>query len=234
MWFLYVISFCIVGFFGFLFYIYFTDIDYEYENLLKRHNLPVNIIERYSGFILDSRILSSNFATGYGEITGKGMKEIENLATEFQMDSFYDIGCGTGKALLLAILMDFKRAVGIEIVPERYNIAVRMMKGLPKAMKERMHVHLGDYNNFKIAEKKPILVFVSNLLWSTEGNKDLFKYLLRIPQGSLIVISTVPDVLPDGFKKLKTVKTPMSWYHRSECHVIFRSSTENLKNRLKE
>lgn len=230
MWFLYII----LGFLGFLFYIYFTDIDYEYEKMLKRHNLPINIIERYSGFTLESRMLSSNYATGYGEITGKAMIEIENLATEFQMDTFYDIGCGTGKALLLAVLVGFKKAVGIEIVPERYNIAIKMMNMLPFNMRQKLDVRLGDYNKLVMNENKPVLIFVSNLLWSADSNDDLFKYLFKAPIGSLIVISTVPDRTPQGFKRLKSIKTPMSWYHRSECHVIFRTSNENLKNRLKE
>lgn len=210
-------------FVGLLVYFYYTDIDYEYEELLKSKKIPVDIIERYSGFFwLDNDGLLGA-STGYGEITAKGMKEVTKVAKEHDLKTFYDIGCGSGKAMLIALLLGFDESVGVEIVKTRVDIANDMRTRLPKNLKKHMQIYSGDYYTVLPSIKTASLVFISNLLWKSHENKRLFSFLLsQLPNGSIIVCSTPPDGIIHGLKVLKTIDVPMSWYSASKCTVLLK------------
>jgi hypothetical protein len=61
----------------------------------------------------------------YGEVTPECMEQMMDAANVQPGEVFYDLGCGTGKAVVLsAFLRPFKRCVGVELVEDLYNSAI--------------------------------------------------------------------------------------------------------------
>lgn len=199
-------------------YVWFTDIDQDFHDLLRNNDIPLDIIGRYSGYTFRALFKTS---TGYGEVTAKGMHAIYDMARRYNIRTFYDIGCGVGKSLLVALLLGFERAVGVEIVKERVDIARQMQAKLPPSLKTAMTISQGDWaTELKIPpESTPIMIFVSNLLWSEEESKRLFQYLTKTaPPGSIIISSAF--YATDGLKKIDTLLVPMSWCYYSYCETV--------------
>lgn len=63
----------------------------------------------------------------YGEVIVESMVDILDAVGGPLRGTFYDLGSGTGKAVLLAALLgNFDRVIGIEIVPELHAASVKM------------------------------------------------------------------------------------------------------------
>ena len=63
---------------------------------------------------------SDNPSLTYGEIVPDSFQQILSFVTKDKKQLiFYDLGCGTGKAVMTAALLSesFKQAIGIEIMP---------------------------------------------------------------------------------------------------------------------
>jgi hypothetical protein len=60
----------------------------------------------------------------YGEVTPECMEQMMEAANPQPGEIFYDLGCGTGKAVVVsAFLRPFKRCTGLELVEDLYNAA---------------------------------------------------------------------------------------------------------------
>jgi SAM-dependent methyltransferase len=211
-------AFWILGFFlAAAAYVWFTDVDQDFQDLLRNNDISLDIFGRYSGYTLGALFKAS---TGYGEVTVKGMQAIYDMARRHHIRTFYDIGCGIGKSLLMALLLGFERAVGVEIVNERVDIARQMQAKLPTSLKTAMTISQGDWaTELKIPENTPIMIFVSNLLWSEEESRRLFQFLAKTtPRGSIIISSVY--YATDGLEKIDTLLVPMSWFHYSYCEAV--------------
>lgn len=72
--------------------------------------------------------LSSKELT-YGEVEFDSFNEILDSAEPNKGDIFYDLGCGTGKAVYIAALRNmFSECIGVEILDEVYETAVGLRK----------------------------------------------------------------------------------------------------------
>lgn len=192
----------------------YLDRDFEFEALIEANNLPP--WSNLDGFNVDTTNYTK-YSTTYGEITARGMQVIKTIAP--QISIFYDLGCGVGKSCIIAALIGYQKAIGIEIVKERYDIGKKYISTLSTEVKDKIQLFCGDYKTFAIKEQTPILIFVSNLLWSEHENSSLFDYLAKtIPLQSIIVASTYTS--HPSFQRLQRIKVPMSWYTNSWCEVI--------------
>jgi SAM-dependent methyltransferase len=74
--------------------------------------------------------------------------------------TFLDLGCGKGRALLLASEWPFRRIVGVELLPELYRIAqenvARFQQG---AERQRFELHCGDARRFAFPSG-PLVIFL--------------------------------------------------------------------------
>ena len=201
--------------------------DPVFRLLLEKHGLE-SIYQNKSGyFLLDKKI--GKYDTGYGEITCVGMESICDVMNHNEIDIkdtiFIDFGCGIGKSLVMAKLLGFKKAVGVEIVRQRCNIASSVIKNLPDALRYDIEVYNADMLKFSLepvldGSTKPVVIFASNLLWSPDVTKDFYaKYMRETPEGSMIVASRF--FIHPGDEKFIVSKNeysvPMSWSKFDTC-----------------
>lgn len=82
------------------------------------------------------------------------------LPISFERFTFIDLGCGKGRALLLASECPFRRIVGVELLPELYHIAQenigRFQQG---AQRERFELYCGDARRFSFPPG-PLVIFL--------------------------------------------------------------------------
>ena len=195
--------------------------DHKFNELLVTNNMPHLYLD-ICGYDFTGPT-KGNYNIIYGEITCDGMQAIINLANKNGIRSFYDFGCGVGKSLVMATLMYFDKAIGVEIVESRYNQAMDVYKRLPKTLQMKIEIYNMDMFNFKVKDTQPVLVFASNLLWTEETNKAFFdKFLKELPSKSIIVSSRV-SISEENNKYIyssEMMLVPMSWERKTECYVI--------------
>lgn len=74
-------------------------------------------------------------ALTYGEVLLAPFLAILREANPRRSEVFYDLGSGTGKAVLMAATaFNFARVVGIEVLPELHRVAERVLALLPYAL----------------------------------------------------------------------------------------------------
>jgi SAM-dependent methyltransferase len=68
-------------------------------------------------------------------------------------DVFLDLGCGKGRALLMASLYPFRRVTGVELSAELAAAAVRNLKSFrPRTRCRRVEVVVADASNYRVAD----------------------------------------------------------------------------------
>jgi SAM-dependent methyltransferase len=203
---------------------------YEYDfvsrRILKEGGVNPDIFRGVSGYV-KKEILMRDYANTYGELMGKGMIDIWNIAVDKGLTHvFLDIGCGVGKCLVWAVALGFRSAIGIELVRNRYESA-RAVKGrLPTRYKKAIELYNIDILDYKHGENgngrgEPAMIFISNIMWSEDVNRRLFKALTETyPRGSYIISSAVcyKDCDRRRYKNEGVIYLPMSWDRYSVCH----------------
>lgn len=194
--------------------------DHKFNDLLSVNKMPYLYLD-ICGYDFTGPT-KGNYNIIYGEITCEGMQAIVTLAKKHDIRTFFDFGCGVGKSLVMASLMHFDKAIGVEIVESRYNQAVDVYKRLPKTLQKKIEIHHMDMFNYKVKETRPVIVFASNLLWTTETNTAFFnKFLRELPSQSIIISSRVSDSEENNkyIYSTEMILVPMSWESRTECYV---------------
>jgi len=100
----------------------------------------------------------------YEGVPGQLLKSIlSRLSFDFERFSFIDLGCGKGRALLLASEFPFSKIVGVEITPELHEIA--------KENVEKYIATTQNFSNFELLcldarlyefESTPLVLFLFN------------------------------------------------------------------------
>jgi cyclopropane fatty-acyl-phospholipid synthase-like methyltransferase len=216
-----ILSVCVVCF---LIYAHVYGVDYEFETMLDKNGIS-NIYKDYCGYINFSDKYSTKYSTEYGEIQYKGMQNIYKIAKKNDISTFYDIGCGVGKSLIMAAILGYKKAIGIELVDARYNKACVVLNRCSPKIRNKIEIYNGDMMEFDrvFEERKPIIIFASNLTWPKEITKQFFKkYSNNLPKGSIIVSSLFNCYKEDEDKfTRRKIKIPMSWDYNSICSMVF-------------
>lgn len=88
---------------------------------------------------------------------------LRRLQVDYRQFSFYDLGCGKGRALLLANDYGFESIVGVEYVPALAETAETNLQlwACKKGDKSRMSVVLGDASAYSFP-KNPSVIFLNN------------------------------------------------------------------------
>jgi len=187
-----------------------------------------------SGTIKDANKYQENgYITTYGEMN---YPAIEMFNKEFNssgnMKYFIDFGSGRGK---LPLFMGDKvnKSIGIELVTERHNDAVKLKNDLSKNFSnitDKVELINGDmFEYLKSVDKStfssPVLIWISNLCFGEELTKKLFDELVKkMPSGSIIGSSKIPNLIPPGIAPLilnsgNVINVPMSWSKSSTIHL---------------
>ena len=215
-----------------LFYVYswitgFELDDKKFNNLLKKNDIEY-IYNGVDGF------LDLNFGrgTGYGEIKYHGMDMLCKLLIDKNIDVretvFIDCGSGVGKALVMAILLGYRRVVGVEIVKNRHKMALTVYDRLPSNLRSLISIYNEDILTFSLEEllaenkNKPIVVFTSNLLWPVDITRQLYSKFLKVLPSNSLIVSSIYRVNPEDeiyISSTEDYEVEMSWNRNNKCKV---------------
>jgi SAM-dependent methyltransferase len=155
----------------------------------------------------------------YGEASLPGMEQIIATLGEGARGTFYDLGSGTGKAVILAAMLGaFERCIGIEFVPELHETALSIGRefdavirpSLPQE-KQRVAVEFRNEDVF-LADIRDGDVFLAHCCtcFTEEQMQKLQRSLLAIRPGALALM--VSRSLPEGpFALAGSFPVQMGW-----------------------
>lgn len=176
----------------------------------------------------------SGYATTYGEMDYPAIEKYNSLFNkEGNIDYFIDFGSGRGKLPLFMADKVKKRSIGIELVTERHNDAVKLKNDLSKNFSEiTKNVELINDDMFeylKSIEKSsfgsPVLIWISNLCFGEDITARLFNKLIeKLPSGSIIGSSKIPNNIPNGLEPVNLedgnkITVQMSWSKNSNIYI---------------
>lgn len=199
---------------------YLNDLKKLYPNCI--HDIKVEHPENYS---------NKGYAIVYGEMDYDAI-DIFNKKFNNNFHYFFDFGSGRGKLpLFMAFYVNY--SIGIELVTERHNDAVKLKNDLAvkyKSITDKTTFINDDMFNYLNSVNKtnfdtPALIWISNLCFSNDITTKLFNELIiRMPSDSIIGCSKIPSVLPDGVEpviidKTNQLSVPMSWNKHSNIYI---------------
>jgi SAM-dependent methyltransferase len=156
---------------------------------------------RISGARLDALTLSSIYTTVYLATPPSTLQPaLAALPVKHEDFTFVDIGCGKGRALMVAAQFPFRRLIGVEISPELCQIA-RANVALNPAWKDRISIVNQDAIKFHYPEGALVLFayypFLTTILRRVLMN--LKRQLRRSPRPAYLLFAdlyaTDADVL---------------------------------------
>ena len=176
----------------------------------------------------------------YGEMTYEGINSLHKLL-ETDFNCFIDIGSGRGKLpLWFAGINGINKSIGIEILEKRHKYAQDLKSKLSKLSDFQdiiskveligdsvFNVDLSYLKKSKFKFK--VLVWISNLCFNEEMNKNLFRKIAsELPSGTIIACSqTVPDDLLQQLNidkhiisnNINTIQIHMTWTPNSTVYL---------------
>lgn len=157
-------------------------------------------------------------ALTYGEVLPGPFSALLKEAKPRRGEVFYDLGSGTGKAVLTAaVAFDFARVVGVEVLPELHRVAERVFGRFdeqvrPRLPPRRRYVEVrfiqGDFRTVPISDAD--VVFIHATCFDPDLIRDVIRKLEETKAGTRVV--SVTQAL-DG-PRLRFQKTrvyPMDW-----------------------
>jgi hypothetical protein len=161
----------------------------------------------------------------YGEMDYDSIQKLYNYVTKYfnpSIDCFIDIGSGRGKlCMYMAAQPKIKHVIGIELVKERHNDAVKLKSQLGEVYDDKitlLNKNLFDVNFKKYNDYKKFIWFSNCMFIDSEYNDKIFKKLQKeLTKGTIICCSTKTNI--DNIKLLKTIKLNMSWKTLSNVYI---------------
>jgi hypothetical protein len=196
----------------------------NYENLRKIHE------SLFKPFALNETIqisrqerevknlTTSNFT--YGELEFEGTEQIlSKVKQEFGNDflsskqSFVDLGCGIGKAVVsFALLGSFEKCSGIEILENIHSMALLIKEQYDsKINKTEIEFICKDLNEYDFTGQD--FVFTNSTCWNTETLNTLSYKVEKLKTGAIFVNTDQPVRLinPHKWLKITPFNVTTSW-----------------------
>ena len=172
---------------------------------------------RNEGFFIAKAARESMFLDPYtfvyGEIAAHGLRELLQRAQPMAGDVFYDLGSGSGKAVMTAALLYPQiLAKGIEYLPEMCDLSQRLSKTLLASLDipdQQMHFIHGDLNVSDLSDAS--VVFINATGFFDASYQALVETLSRLRSGTRIIIAS--KKLPENLfhQQAYFPEIPMNW-----------------------
>ena len=153
----------------------------------------------------------------YGEVKFESFREILKKVKPGKGEIFYDLGSGTGKAVILASLLSpFKKIVGIELLEDLIKVSERVLRRFKKIVKERFpklvlpQIEFVQGNFLWEDFSEADVVFVHSTCFSDELMESLTNRLENLKKGSR-VITVTQKLNSDSFRSFETESLDLSW-----------------------
>lgn len=150
----------------------------------------------------------------YGEIEFEAFIALISLCKPNTETIFYDLGSGTGKAVLAcAMVYPVKKSCGIELFSVLVDCAKarqQQLSQLAAYQEKSAGIHFYQGNILEASFSEATLVFINASAFFGETWLNLSKHLEQLKMGA-IVISTSKALQSDLFIILHRTKVKMSW-----------------------
>ena len=153
----------------------------------------------------------------YGELTSDGLKTmLSGIDTENKV--FYDLGSGKGSVVINAInnFKNLKKAVGIEIVKDRHNDAIKRRE--KEDLKDKIEFIEEDIFSDKVSLKDADLIYISNLCFNEEMNNNIAKKISNeVKSGTMIFTSR--KIPLENVSETSNTSVKQTWMNGSNIHI---------------
>jgi SAM-dependent methyltransferase len=174
---------------------------------LKEHyHLLYRNVDGYSLSNKDKKALNTKSKhLTYGEIDFAGFGDMLRHLNPLPGGTFYDLGAGTGKAVLLAALLgNFKRVVGVELLPSLYLASQEVLTHylttvrhhLPSSLKEK-EIEFVKGDIFEQDYSDADVVFTQSTCFTTELMRKIADRVEQLKKGCHILSVTYSVEHPD-------------------------------------
>lgn len=159
----------------------------------------------------------------YGEIEFPSFIAILESIEPKPYEHFYDLGCGTGKAVFAAALCyDFDKTCGIELLPGLYNIANRQIENLKRIIAVHGPKFAASYqnkiNNISFINDDILncdltdadIIFINATCFNPTTWVAIVQKLLQLKVGTRVIMTT-KRLENNAFRTLYNSQYLMSW-----------------------
>lgn len=154
----------------------------------------------------------------FGEIMFASFAEILSLVKPQPQEVFYDLGCGSGKAIFLTALI-YKDIVahGVEILPPMYELDIKLLKNLKTQAKDHptfktyplnINFHNADIFEFDFTDAD--IVFINATCYSKKRWEEVENIFKKLKKGTRIIL-TSKTLKEADFKLIHARYYLMSW-----------------------
>lgn len=157
----------------------------------------------------------------YGEISFHAFVKVLSKIPLEKNAKFFDLGSGTGKAVIAArLLFDFETVQGIEIIGSLHEVAVKIhskfenqseIQRLRLPLRQNVYQHIGDflcedYDWFSDTD----VVFINSTCFDEDLMIRITEIAENMPPGSFVITFTKP-LISDQFEIKEKCRYDMSW-----------------------
>jgi precorrin-6B methylase 2 len=158
----------------------------------------------------------------YGEVEFMSFKEIIELANPRQNDIFYDLGAGTGKAVIIAAMcFDFSACKGIELLEPVFQLSCQALDNLKikvnqdknrilRAIKHLPEIKFYNQNFIKADFSRANIIFINATCYPIDFWNELIQKFNKLADGTRIIITSKKIDSP-LFKQIYSGSHLMSW-----------------------
>jgi len=154
----------------------------------------------------------------YGEMEYDGIQQLyPHVMKQSPVNCFMDIGSGRGKlCMYMAAQPKIQRVVGIELVKERHDDAIKLQHDLQSDFSDKITLLNKNVMDVSMDEYKQYTLFIwfSNLCFDEKVTCEIVTKLQELP-GSILCCSTKMNM--GTF--IKSVEIPMSWESKSTVYM---------------
>ncbi len=185
-------------------------------NLAEHAKIFHQLYQDVNGFLLSHQARQTHDALDYvyGEVEFLSFLALLSLIKPNEKTVFYDLGCGTGKAVIAcAMTYRIHKCAGVEILPELYECACKQVSRLAQTKNyatkaAKITILLDDFLKANLDDATLIFINSTGLFDPTWGK--LCERLARLPQ--LQTVITTSKSLPEHhFSIIAQTPVTMSW-----------------------
>jgi len=156
-----------------------------------------------------AKSFGSEYALVYGEISPFSLVSMFCKVCATPGQRFYDLGSGTGKAVVLAKLLGLT-ATGIEIFEDRWLVSCEAKERLLSELKDSDGIQFLHANVLDVDFTDADLVLCTDILWPAELRAGVANIARGMQRGSFVV--TNEEICDDpGFDLLTEIELVTNW-----------------------
>ncbi len=157
----------------------------------------------------------------YGEVEFENFYKILSITKPKVNEVFYDLGSGTGKAVVIASLcFPFSRSIGVEYLKELYETSAEVLK---KMQRPNIQFFQNDFNTYDFSDGD--VIYMNSYYFYYEMYDPAFmRKIQSIKDGTRLIFVQTPIIAP-FLKKVHEASYEFSWGD-APVYIMVKESVE--------